>query len=333
MTKNSKSENETNETCDFLLKENLTKKESSSAHAIKNPLTNNYIQDMMKDVLYNSLAQACMKIYQTKNLTIKLFLYTSILFLNCLASFLVIQSVRDYFDYQVITTTRTIYETPTLFPKVTICNLNMLQNEYGWEFISRINSSWNFLKYPSIMKNLSYTEKYTLKTKFYALAQYMILQEHFTDENLKRFGHSLKDLLIKCYFKNYPCSYTDFVWTFDPFYGNCYVFNANENHKISISGWDNGLKLELYVNFNEKLNRINSVYGGVGALIRIENSSYFVDHGWEGIKVPGGFQSDIAVERKFKEIMPKPYSNCEINEETRTTQFNSDLFEIIKQSR
>ena len=104
---------------------------------------------------------------------------------------------------------------------------------------------------------------------------------------------------------------------------------------ISIPGWDNGLKLEFYVNFNEKLNRINSVYGGVGALIRIENSSYFVDHGWEGIRLPGGYQSDIAIERKFKFIMPKPYSNCEIDGDTSvdTIEFNSDLFDIIRHSR
>ena len=43
--------------------------------------------------------------------------------------------------------------------------------------------------------------------------------------------------------------------------------------------------LELYVNFNENLNEFNSVYGGVGAVIRIDNSSYLIDHGWNGIQV------------------------------------------------
>ena len=77
------------------------------------------------------------------------------------------------------------------------------------------------------------------------------------------------------------------------------------------------------------------MYGGVGALIRIENSSYFVDHGWEGIKIPGGYQTDIVIERKFKFIMPKPYSNCEIDADTSvdTNQFNSDLFDVIRHSR
>ena len=185
------------------------------------------------------------------------------------------------------------------------------------------------------MKNLTYTEKYTLKTKFYAIAQGMLLEKHFTSENLKLLGHDFKDTLINCYFKNQPCSYTDFTWYFDAFYGNCYEFNANEDHKISIPGWDNGLKLEFYVNFYEKLSALNSVYGGLGALIRIENSSYFVDHGWEGIKVQGGFQSDISIDRTFKFIMPYPYSNCIIDKDTpvNETKFNSDLFDIITHSR
>ena len=137
------------------------------------------------------------------------------------------------------------------------------------------------------------------------------MDESFTEEKYKKLGHPLEHILINCYFKNHPCSHKDFMWTFDSFYGNCFVFNANGDHSVSIPGWDNGLKLEFYVNFNEKLNRINSVYGGVGALIRIENSSYLVDNGWEGIKVAGGYQTDLAIDRKFKFVMPKPYSNCE----------------------
>ena len=183
------------------------------------------------------------------------------------------------------------------------------------------------------MDNLNYTDQYTLKTKFYAIAQGRLLEKNFNDEDLKRLGHNFKDTLINCYFKNKPCSHKDFTWYFDPFYGNCYQFNTYDNHKISIPGWDNGLKLEFYVNFNERLNALNSVYGGLGAVIRIENSSYFVDHGWEGIKVQSGFQSDISIDRIFKFIKPKPYSTCEIDEDTPLSRFNTDLLKIIEHSR
>ena len=321
----------TNETTD-LMNNDIVIKDKTSGQS-KEKLK--YIETMIKEVLYNSLAQAWIKIFKTKYVTLKIFLFISILVLKFLASFMVIQSIRSYFDYEVITTSRTIYETPTKFPRITLCNQNMLQTEQAWNFIRNIDSQWNFFKYPNLTKNMTYTEKYTVKTKFYAIAQSLLLEERFTQDKLKQLGHRFEDILVHCYFKNNPCSYKDFIWTFDSFYGNCYVFNSNGHHNISIPGWDNGLKLEVYVNFNEKLNRINSVYGGVGALIRIENSSYFVDHGWEGIKIPGGYQTDIVIERKFKFIMPKPYSNCEIDADTSvdTNQFNSDLFDVIRHSR
>jgi hypothetical protein len=282
-----------------------------------------------------------LKIYKTEYFTLKIFLFVSIIVCNFLTYYMVIESFRSYFDYEVTTTSRTIYETPTQFPKVTLCNQNMFQTEHAWDFVANIESSLNFFKYPYTLKNLSYTEKYTAKTKFYAIAQNTLLEDpYFTNaSNLQRFAHKFEDLLINCYFKNTPCSYKDFTWHFDPFYGNCFVFNSDGIQKTSLPGWDNGLKLEFYVYFNEKLNRMNSIYGGVGALIRIENSSFFVDQGWEGIRLPGGFQSDITIDRKFKYTMPKPYSNCEVDIEKTSTfshssgGFNSDLFELIKNTR
>jgi len=312
---------------------NDEKTETNSLLNDRDEVSKACIKNTMKEVLCNSLAQAAMRMMHQKELCKlrKVILFISIIVLNCLASYMLVQSIRSYFDYEVITTSRTLSEMPTLFPKVTICNQNMLETELGWSFISNIDSTYNFYKHPELMENLTYTEKYTLKTKFYAIAQSMLLGKNAT--YLQRLGHSLEDTLINCYFKNKPCSYEDFTWTFDSFYGNCFQFNAKENHNISIPGWDNGLKLEFYVNFNEKLNRINSVYGGVGALIRIENSSYFVDHGWEGIRVQGGFQSDIAVNRKFKFIMPEPYSNCQLDErDGATSGFYSDLFDTIAHS-
>lgn len=329
--KNHKNLNETNEKTDLIKIEtnNLIDDQDGKAKA-------EHIKTLIKEVLCNSLAQASIRMNQKgRGQMRKFILFISIVILNCLASYMLVQSIRNYFDYEVITTSRTIYETPTLFPKVTICNQNMLETEFAWDFISNIDSTWNFYEHPELMDNLSYTEKYTLKTKFYAIAQSMLLEKRFTHEKLKRLGHSLQDSLINCYFKNNPCSFKDFTWSFDSFYGNCFEFNAKENHNISIPGWDNGLKLEFYVNFNQKLNRANSVYGGVGAVVRIENSSYFVDHGWEGIKLQGGFQSDIAIHRKFKFIMPKPYSNCEIDSDTPVDDnpYKSNLFDIITHSQ
>ena len=128
--------NETTEFIDLINETNTTTKQTQASRNHKSANEHKftkeklkYIEGMMKEVLYNSLAQACIKIYQTKDFKLRIFLLMSIIVLNSLASYLVVQSILSYFDYEVITISRTIYETPTLFPKVVICNQNMLQTE------------------------------------------------------------------------------------------------------------------------------------------------------------------------------------------------------------
>ena len=55
------------------------------------------------------------------------------------------------------------------------------------------------------------------------------------------------------------------------------------------------------------------------------------DHNFDGIRVSAGSQSDKAIERSFKYIMPTPYSNCEINNESPKVS-DSDLYNLIANS-
>ena len=82
------------------------------------------IKSLLKEVLYNSLAQAIIKIFLTPFIIIKCILFLFVFGSIGLTSYLVIESIMTYFTYGVSTTSRTIYETPTLFPKVTFCNAN-----------------------------------------------------------------------------------------------------------------------------------------------------------------------------------------------------------------
>ena len=55
------------------------------------------IKTLLKESLYNSLAQAIVKILQTPHFTLKLFLSLFVLGTSGLASYLVIKSILDYF--------------------------------------------------------------------------------------------------------------------------------------------------------------------------------------------------------------------------------------------
>ncbi len=67
--------------------------------------------------------------------------------------------------------------------------------------------------------------------------------------------------------------------------------------------------------------------------IRIENSSYLTNSlPLDGIKIEPGPTNSISVSRVFKANLPRPYSNCLIDNETNA-DFHSELFDLIQNSK
>ena len=264
----------------------------------------NAIKFLLKESLTNFLSHAIIKTLQTPHLILKLILSTFVLVSTGFASYLVIQSIMEHLSFKVSTSSRTIYETPTHFPKITICNVNMLQTLYAF------NLTTNGVYDGSDLSN----------------------------EAKKLLAHSLNDTLITCRFNGKKCTHLDFSWSFDDFYGNCFSFNSGYDlngirqdlKESTVAGPEYGLKLEVYVNLYEKL--FEKVVG-MGALVRIANNSahhttfYSKDH---GILVSPGHQTNIAIEREFKSILPRPYSNCDIDS-LDSPQFISglDIYNLI----
>ena len=280
----------------------------SKTKSFKNNQRLDEIKAILKEVLYNSFSQAILKIILTPHILLKIFLLVFVLASTSLASILVIGSFMEYFAYKVSTTSRIIYENPTLFPKVTFCNVNWFTTEYAYN-LTQMGVEW------SEIMSLSIDEK-------------------------KQLGHSLENILIQCKYNNIPCDSTDFTWSFDPDYGNCYTFNSGFNSnkskidlkKSSLVGWNFGLQLTLYLNVYEKLLNDKNNVGGLGALIRLGNSSYLTDYLDSGILVTPGLQTNIEMSREFRSILPKPYSNCEIDSNSPLFQPGWDLYNLVSQS-
>ena len=49
-----------------------------------------------------------------------------------------------------------------------------------------------------------------------------------------------------------------------------------------------------------------SLWGGSGAIIRIDNVSHVIDHIRDGVFVSPGVSTYVALDREFKTILPKP---------------------------
>ncbi len=228
---------------------------------------NEFIINLCKEVLYNSLAQSIIKIVFTPHKILKVFLSIFALLSSCLAAYLVLQSIMTYFTYGVTSTSRTIYETPTLFPKVTFCNVNPFTTQYAYNLTRKgIFDGSNLL-----------------------------------DAEKQKLSHDLEDILFECWFNDKQCYASDFTWSYHQMYGNCFTFNGNETNlkKSYLIGPDYGLQLVLYVKVYESLLNITDVKDKLGAVIRVGNSSFskFVSNG--GIFVSSGFSTYIQVDREF----------------------------------
>ena len=295
------------------------------------------VTTLIKQTLYNSTAQAIIKLIETPHFSLKFFLFICVIISSGLCSFLIIQLIFNYLSYYVLTISRILYETPALFPKITVCNVNPFTTQYAVEFLKQINKDL----YPNIdifnesqMIKLNFSLKNELINGIKNSARYKMNSLNETEQ--KQLSHSLKDMMPSCYFNQEECSAKHFDWYFDPYYGNCWTFNSGQKGPLvnnSFPGEFYGFRMDLYVNFFDKLNSINSYSGGLGALIRIGNSSYLTSYyPRDGIKIEPGQVTSISVSRSFKNSLPKPYSDCLIDNQTNG-DFKSELFDLILNSK
>jgi hypothetical protein len=288
---------------------------------------------LLKEILYNSLCQAVIRLVQSPHLPLKLFLFIFIGLSNVLAAYYIIGSILSFLSFEVVTTTRTIYETPTLFPKITICNRNRFQTEFTLEFLKELNKKINpnaSLFNIEQMLNFNSSFKTDLMEKVITKAN-GIIKNDFTDYQRKQLGLDINDILMSCKFDANLCSPRDFKWVYDSYYGNCYEFNWDNIKSSSVSGAINGLRLRLFVDFHENLTLINSYIGGSGCVLKIGNSTYLIDHKLNAVQIQSGMYTNLDITRSFKFMLPKPFSNCVLELENKK-RFNSTFFNLITNS-
>jgi hypothetical protein len=181
------------------------------------------IKNAIKESLYNSISQACIKIVHTPFRLVQLYLIVTILLVASVCSFLVVQSILTYFSYDVTTMTRHLYETPTLFPQVTICNTNIFTTSEAVEFLRQVNREF----YPKqslfddvSLEKLNFTQRVDLFKRVNTKALFKMNSKNFPDEKRKRLSKNFEDILINCTFNEVEiCNETSFKHYFDRDFG------------------------------------------------------------------------------------------------------------------
>ena len=95
------------------------------------------IKNILKELFGDSTIHAVPRIIKSKRVFIKILWSISLLVSTSYCFYLIINSILSYLDFNnnIITRIEKISETPSLFPQVMICNLNMFQTNESFEFI------------------------------------------------------------------------------------------------------------------------------------------------------------------------------------------------------
>ena len=153
------------------------------------------------------------------------------------------------------------------------------------------------------MSQLNKEDKISLLNMIYSSSTSVMLSNNMTDDERRKLNLGLDDILFSCTFNGQSCTANDFVWHFDRYYGNCFIFNSGFNEstgekidvkKSVLSGSWYGLQIQFYVGYNDQLSLINSIYGK-GGFAKVENSSFNQDDTFDGISLAPGNTRVISI--------------------------------------
>jgi hypothetical protein len=191
----------------------------------------NEIKKEFKEALANTSCHGASNLIKTNNLLLKTLWILAIVTSISGCSYLIVKSIVEYLKFEVVTNIKVIKEFDAEFPMITFCNENGIVTREGQELYRKFKEK----TYPHILNN-------------------------FTNDEKKRMGFNLSDILIECKFRDQFCDLEkDFVWYFDAEFGVCYRFNSGYDqsgryigvkHVRSANGPSHLSVLFLYVNEN-----------------------------------------------------------------------------------
>ena len=250
-------------------------------------------------------------IMRTENILLKIFWLLCLLASSVLCSIVVIQSVNEYLEFDVVTKIRVKNEKSTTFPAITLCHMNPFSTKSGNEFFSnllrdQINSSLT-----SSNEIINHIERTKIQAK------YKINSLEFDQQKRKSFTIPIEDMLFFCSFISFECNHTFFDYLYNSDFGNCYQFKYG--FETTFTGENGGLYLILFVS-----NSMNNYFAN-GLRVFIHNPQRAPAYSDE-VHIKPNTKANIGIKKTVTIKEPSPYSDC-----TSLDTFDSFLYqETIK---
>jgi hypothetical protein len=153
------------------------------------------ILSILVQALANSTIHGIPKIIRTESKVNKFMWIVFVLISASFSSYMVIQSILNYFKYEVVTTVRIISEPYSEFPAVMFCNKNNLNKDYSIQLMNEL--------FERNKTNMSFSET---KIVYEALKSRIFSILTLKNETSKKQSSTLIDeMLIWCRFGGVEC--------------------------------------------------------------------------------------------------------------------------------
>ena len=216
----------------------------------------------------------------------------------------------------MVTQIQTVYENPTNFPVVTVCNANPVVTKQGLNFSAKIlkNNGIDNVVTSELMKYISpFTYQGVANT--YLLKDVLAANAQSADEQQREyFGYGINSLILVCLYGRGLCDFSDLRQFYSTDYGNCYQFNSGYNYtnsKVDVltaskSEPRNGLALMLFMGSFDDPNAL-SFSNGAHIFIHNQTDSPTTT---SGIDIAPGKQTNVGLSKMFVSQLPIPYNQC-----------------------
>nr|AAK20896.1 FMRFamide-gated and pH-modulated sodium channel [Lymnaea stagnalis] len=219
--------------------------------------------------------------------------------------------VRKYLQFQVVELSEIKDSMPVEYPSVTICNTDPIS-------LRKIRRSVFSNESLLLRSWLTFIE--TFKFEQSAIMQSIRAFYENLGTEAKKISHDLQDLLIHCRFNREECSVSNFTYSFDGNYFNCFTFNGGqlkEKLQMHATGPDNGLSLIISVEKDDPLpgtygiyNFENNILHSAGIRVVVHAPGSLPSPVDQGIDIPPGYSSSVGLKALLHSRLSEPYGNC-----------------------
>jgi hypothetical protein len=189
-----------------------SKIETKTFFFIKMETSKENLKSILSEIILASSLHGIPGILRTKRTFFKLVWAISFIISASVCAFMLINSINDYFKYEIVTTTTVKTEMPSAFPEITICNSNPLMTDEAIKYVNTILDEWNLTNkevwdaFYEDNGKMDFTSMNLYMSKLAILAKAQ--NKNLTDEFRKSLGFSIDDMLISCVFSLTNCSLT-----------------------------------------------------------------------------------------------------------------------------